>query len=178
MTPYRFVTQFVVSAPIDAVFRAIADPRWVDGWGDATRVERRRPGDDTGLGARFDATVRAPLGYTLTASIETVVARPWDRLEMQATGGVVGTGTWDLEETPAGTEVSFHWDVSTTERWMDLLAPVARPVFERSHGIVMHRAARTAARHLGADLVGFESRALAPSGAGPRTENRSGGDGV
>lgn len=162
MTPYRFITDLLVTAPARVVYQAIADPAWVEDWGDATRVERRSPGDATGLGARFDATVRAPLGYSLTATIETVATRPWDRLEMQATGSVEGHGTWELRAVPGGTEVSFGWRVATTERWMDVLAPVARPLFERSHGVVMRRAAETAARHLGADLVRFESRALDP----------------
>lgn len=160
MTPYHFVTAFGVTASAEAVYCAIADPAWVDDWGDAVRVEQRRAGDGIGLGSCFDATVRAPLGYRLSARIETVEAEPCSRLQMRATGSVVGTGTWDLTSADGVTDVRFDWEVSTTERWMDVLAPVARPVFERSHGIVMHNAARTAARHLGAELLHFESRAL------------------
>lgn len=160
MTPYRFVTTFGVTASADAVYGAVADPAWVDDWGDAVRVEQQRAGDELGLGACFDATVRAPLGYRLSARIETVEARPWSRLRMTASGSVVGTGTWDIAANGGSTDVRFDWEVSTTERWMDVLAPVARPVFERSHGIVMHNAARTAARHLGAELLHFDSRAL------------------
>lgn len=162
MTPYRFVTQLRVTAPPEAVYGAIADPGWVDDWGDATRVERQRPGDETGLGACFDATVRAPLGYRLSARIETVAAQPWRRLVMRASGSVEGTGAWELEECPDGTSVVLTWDVSTTERWMDVLAPVARPLFERSHGIVVRNAAGAAARYLGADLLDFRSTALPP----------------
>lgn len=160
MTPYRFLTLLAVTASAEAVYRAIADPHWVDAWGDATRMERRSEGDAHGLGACFDATVRAPLGYKLTARIETVAAEPWSLLRMRASGSVEGTGLWELTEHDDRTEVRFEWAVSTTERWMDLLAPVARPIFERSHGIVMRNAAETAARHLGADLVHFRSRAL------------------
>lgn len=160
MTPYHFVTSFGVTASAEAVYRAIADPRWVGEWDDATRVDRRRPGDATGLGACFDATVRAPLGYHLSACIETVEAEPWCRLRMRANGSVEGTGHWELEERNHGTEVRFEWAVNTTERWMDLLAPVARPLFERSHAIVMRNAAVTAADYLGADLLHFESRSV------------------
>lgn len=162
-TPYRFVTDLRVTAPTEAVYGAIADPAWVGAWGDVTRVERCSPGDDTGLGACFDATVRAPLGYELTARIETVEAEPWARLRMVATGSVEGSGLWDLaDDGEGGTALRFTWAVRTTERWMDVLAPVARPLFERSHGIVMRNAAVTASRHLGAELVAFRTRALAP----------------
>lgn len=160
MTPYHFVTELHVTASAEAVYRAIADPRWVGDWDDATHVDRCRPGDDTGLGACFDATVRAPLGYRLSARVETVEAEPWSRLRMRATGSVEGTGRWDLAEGEQGTEVRFEWAVNTTERWMDLLAPVARPVFERSHSVVMRNAAGTAAAHLGAELLHFESRSI------------------
>lgn len=160
MTPYCFVTELGVTASPQAVYRAIADPHWVDDWGDATRVERRAEGDDTGLGARFDATVRAPLGYQLRATIETVEAEPWSLLRMRATGSVEGTGRWQLTAHADHTDVRLEWAVRTTERWMNLLAPVARPLFERSHGIVMRNAAEAAARHLGAELLTFRSRSL------------------
>lgn len=160
MTPYHFVTTLRVTASLEAVYWAIAEPAWVEDWGDAVRVERRQAADEVGWGSCFDATVRAPLGYHLSARIETIEADPWSRLRMQATGSVVGTGTWEITANGGATDVRFDWDVSTTERWMDMLAPVARPVFERSHGIVMRHAARTAADHLGAELLHFDSRAL------------------
>lgn len=162
MTAYRFETALRVTASAEAVYGAIVDPAWVGEWGDATSVERERDGDDTGLGARYAATVRAPVGYQLSARIETVEARPWHHLRMTATGSVEGAGVWDLEEGEGYTDVTFTWQVRTTERWMNLLAPVARPLFERSHGIVMRHAAETAARHLGADLLAFRSRPLRP----------------
>lgn len=175
MTSYRFVTEIRVAAPVEAVYRAIADPAWVDDWGDATRVERRRHGDETGLGACFDATVRAPLGYTLSARIETVEAIPCSRLRMSASGSVEGSGVWELAQRQGHTETRFTWAVRTTERWMNLLSPVARPVFERSHGVVVRHAAETAAAHLDAELLHFRSEALADR---ERPGNRDRGSGV
>lgn len=162
MTRYRFVTELRVTAPAEAVYGAIVAPDWAGAWSDATRVEQVRDGDATGLGACFDATVRAPVGYTLSARIETVEARPWSLLRMHATGSVEGTGLWELDPAEGTTAVTFIWDVRTTETWMNVLAPVARPLFERSHGIVVRRAAETAARSLDAELVSFRSRALRP----------------
>lgn len=166
MTPYRFVTELAVAAPVEAVYGAIVDPAWVDDWGDATHVERTRSGDGTGLGARFAATVRAPVGYTLSARIETVEAVPCRRVLMVAQGSVEGTGLWELEETAGSTAVTFTWNVRTTETWMNLLAPIARPLFERSHGVVMRNAAEAAARSLDAELLAFRSRSL-PAQPGP-----------
>lgn len=160
MTPYRFLTELTVTAPPAAVYQAIVEPLWVEVWGDATRVERCRQGDATGLGACFDATVRAPIGYTLSARIETVEAQPWRLLRMRATGSVDGSGTWELDGRGDVTDLRFAWSVRTTERWMNLLAPVARPLFERSHGTVVRNAAVAAAAYLDAELLRFDSGPL------------------
>lgn len=159
MASYRFVTEFGVGAPIDRVYASIVAPEaWLGGWSDAVSVRRVRVGAADGVGAVFDATVRAPVGYQLTARIETVEARPPTHARMQATGGVDGSGEWQLRERDGDTEVAFVWDVRTTEAWMNALAPVARPLFEWSHGVVMQHAVEAAADHLGADLTDFRSR--------------------
>jgi hypothetical protein len=44
--------------------------------------------------------------------------------------------------------------VATTRRWMSLLAPVARPVFEWNHDWVMARGGEGIARLLGSRLLG------------------------
>jgi hypothetical protein len=35
------------------------------------------------------------------------------------------------------TAVTYEWNVHTTRAWMNLLAPVARPLFEYNHNVVM-----------------------------------------
>jgi hypothetical protein len=156
---YRFVTQMRFGAPIDAVYRSITEPEsWLDRWADTVTVERTSAGDDDGVGASFDAAVRAPIGYTLAARIETSAADRPRHLRMRATGDLEGEGRWHLRVHPSGgTEVHFRWDVRTTETWMNLLTPVARPLFEWSHGVVMRHAAEAAAASLGTPLVAFRS---------------------
>ncbi len=164
MARYRFVTDMRFAAPIAAVYRSIVVPEvWLSRWADTVAVARTSDGDGDGLGSSFEATVRAPLGYTLAARIETVdVDRPTS-LRMAASGDLEGTGTWRLVATDdGGTSVRFRWDVRTTERWMDLLTPVARPVFEWSHGVVMRHAAEAAAAGLGTRLTAFRSRPEVP----------------
>ncbi len=168
MARYRFATRMRFGAGIGDVHDAIVDPSgWLGLWSDAVEVRRTIDGDGRGLGRTFDATVRAPLGYRLSATIETVeVDGPTQapdgtsrsHLRMRSSGQLDGTGTWDLSGGGAGTDVRFVWDVLATARWMELLTPVARPLFERSHGVVVRNAAEAAARHLGAALLAFESR--------------------
>ena len=35
------------------------------------------------------------------------------------------------------TYVRYDWKVNTTKKWMNLLAPIARPLFNWNHDIVM-----------------------------------------
>lgn len=159
MARYRFITDMRFEAPIEATYRAVVEPeRWLDDWSHAVTVDRRSPGDEAGVGSRFDATVRAPLGYRLSARIEVVAAEPPTGLWMTSSGDLVGHARWRLASHAGGTDVRFTWDVRTTERWMEVLTPVARPIFEWSHGVVVRRAAQAAARNLGAELPVFRSR--------------------
>jgi hypothetical protein len=156
---YRFVTDLRFTAEIDEVYRSVVEPeRWLDDWSNAVVVDRRATGDATGVGASFEATVRAPLGYRLSARIDVVDAEPPTGLWMTSSGDLEGAARWRLTSYPGGTDVRFTWDVRTTERWMQVLTPVARPVFEWSHGVVVRRAAEAAARNIDGDLVAFRSR--------------------
>lgn len=161
MARYRFVTDMRFDAPAEAVYRSVVEPeRWLDDWSHAVAVRRTAAGDDDGAGASFEATVRAPLGYRLSARIETVAVQRPVALWMTASGDLEGYARWRLTPRARGTDVRFTWDVRATERWMQLLTPVARPVFEWSHGVVIRRAARAAARDLGTSLSMFRSRAV------------------
>ena len=71
----------------------------------------------------------------------------------RAVGELSGTGTWRLFEADGLTAVVYDWDVSTSKPWMNLLAPLARPVFEWNHDWVMARGAEGIARLLGCRLL-------------------------
>ena len=51
------------------------------------------------------------------------------------------------------TAVVYDWQVATTKRWMNLLSPIARPVFEYNHDVVMRWGGEGLARRLGARLL-------------------------
>jgi len=159
MATYRFVTDISIRAPIEPVYDAIAQPEvWLDRWPDAIEVRRLAPGNADGLGASFDATVRAPMGYRLSAVITTVDVDPPHELHMTSSGDLVGEGTWLLGQPGDTTNVVFTWAVTPTPAWMTMLTPVLRPVFARGHHAVVRHAAEAAADSLGASLLACESR--------------------
>lgn len=57
-----------------------------------------------------------------------------------------------------GTVLRHTWSVATTKRWMNALAPIARPVFTWNHDMVMRGLAQGLAATLGGPLVSFSSR--------------------
>ena len=58
-------------------------------------------------------------------------------IEAEADGELAGTGRWRFEGRE--TAVTDQWNVRTTRRWTNLVAPVARPIFRWNHNAVMHQ---------------------------------------
>jgi hypothetical protein len=71
----------------------------------------------------------------------------------EASGALSGTGHWRLFEEGGVTAVTYEWNVRTTKTWMNLVAPMARPVFAYNHDVVMRWGGEGLARRLGAQLL-------------------------
>jgi uncharacterized protein YndB with AHSA1/START domain len=150
---YRFLTTWCLDAPIERVFEAIHDTEsWPNWWRGVEDVVELEPGDGDGVGSLARYTWKSRLPYRLEFDMRvTRVKRPYE-MEGEAVGELTGTGRWRLFEGPA-TAVLYEWDVQTTRPWMNLLAPLARPVFAWNHDWVMRHGADGLARLLGARLL-------------------------
>jgi len=62
--------------------------------------------------------------------METIRIEPPLLLEGIAIGELQGRGLWQLSTENNETGVRYDWNVETTKRWMNLLSPIARPLFE------------------------------------------------
>jgi uncharacterized protein YndB with AHSA1/START domain len=154
LTEYRFLTTWCLEAAIEPVWEAIYDsetwPRW---WRGVERVVELEPGDERGIGQVGRYTWKSRLPYRLEFEMRTTrIERP-HLMEGEAIGELTGTGRWRLFEGDGTTAVVYEWDVRTTRRWMNLLAPLARPVFAWNHDVVMRQGGEGLARHLGARLL-------------------------
>ena len=149
MTDYHFVTDWRILAPIDDVFVALADSlRWPEWWHGVRRVEEITSGDETGLGNVRRYVFHARLPYDLAFEMRTTRIEAPTVLEGEARGELAGTGRWRLEAAEDGTRVRYYWDVRTTQAWMNLLAPIARPLFAWNHDSVMRWGEEGLRRHL------------------------------
>ena len=150
---YRFLTSWLLDAPRDEVWEAIYRvERWPDWWRGVEIVEQLAPGDANGVGAVHRHRWRSALPYTVEFEIRTTrIERPFV-VEGAARGELEGIGRWRFYEGE-GTAVTYEWIVRTTKPWMNVVAPVGRPVFAWSHNVVMRWGAESLAQHLGARLL-------------------------
>jgi uncharacterized protein YndB with AHSA1/START domain len=154
MASYEFLTTWCLDAPIDRVWDALyASERWPDWWRGVERVQVLEPGDADRVGELSRYTWKSRLPYRLEFDMRTTrVERPF-LVEGSAQGELTGQGRWRLFEGRGTTAVTYEWTVETTERWMNVLAPLARPVFAWNHDVVMRNGGVGLARHLGAKLL-------------------------
>jgi uncharacterized protein YndB with AHSA1/START domain len=154
MAQYQFLTTWCLDAPIDRVWDALYDSeRWPEWWRGVEAVRVLEPGNADRVGELARYTWKSKLPYRLEFDMRTErVERPY-LVEGTASGELAGEGRWRLFEARGTTAVTYEWAVHTTERWMNALAPIARPVFAWNHDYVMRGGGEGLARRLGARLL-------------------------
>jgi uncharacterized protein YndB with AHSA1/START domain len=154
MAEYRFLTTWLLESEREPVWEAIHDQKaWPSWWRGVEEVVELDGGDADGLGSRARMTWRSFLPYDLVFSTHTTrVERP-HLIEGQVDGELVGTGTWRLYEQDGSTAAIYEWNVRTTRAWMNLLAPIGRPIFAWNHNWVMARGGEGIAVLLGCRLL-------------------------
>ncbi|MEP7200562.1 MAG: SRPBCC family protein, partial [Chloroflexota bacterium] len=140
------------------VFDAIIHPeRWPNWWDNIERVEPLAPGDPTtGLGHTRRFTFKTQLPYKLQFNLRVTRLEPPTLIEGQASGELDGIGRWTFTREEGLTRVAYLWQVRTTKWWMNLFAPIARPLFAYNHEAVMRRGGASLAKLLNARLVSEE----------------------
>lgn len=145
------------------VWDALVDyRRWPDWWPSLQDVEETAEGDPDGIGQRATSRWRGPIGYTVEFEIETIELKYPKCLKGKATGDLSGSGAWrigpvaDLNQPGrVWTRIDFEWQVVATKKWMQILNPIARPVFVHGHDHVVKAGAEGLAEYLGCEMRGF-----------------------
>jgi len=154
MAHYSFTTLWRLDAPVAAVWTAVTEvERWPQWWRGVEAVVQLRPGDPAGVGAIHRYTWKSKLPYRLIFEMETTHVEPYRRLEGRAQGELQGTGCWSFDAAGGVTTERYGWNVQTTQTWMNLLAPLARPLFAWNHDVVMAWGGAGLAQLLGARLL-------------------------
>jgi uncharacterized protein YndB with AHSA1/START domain len=168
MKDYQFVTIWRVEAPIEAVWNEIYHAtEWPTWWKGVEKVVEISKGDELGVGGVHRYTWKSKLPYRLSFNVKTVRVEPPRLLEGIAIGELQGRGLWQLStdghdmtggNRTGATIVRYDWNVETTKRWMNLLTPLARPLFEWNHNVVMNWGAEGLAKRLGVSVIAQETR--------------------
>lgn len=164
MPDYAFVTRWYFPVPIDRVYTEIDHASaWPDWWRGVRKVEIREPGGPDKLGLVTRTTWRSKLPYDLTFDARTVRHDPPTGspatavIEVDAFGELEGHGRWEIVADPrgdgAGTRVSYHWNVATNKWWMNVFAPLLRPLFAWNHDTIMRWGGEGLAARLGTTLT-------------------------
>lgn len=154
MTQYHFVTVWKYKAPLETIWPILRDvEQWPSWWQGVRKVQTLQSGGADGIGAVQRFTWRSQLPYNLVFDMRVTRIVPLQRIEGEASGELAGTGVWTLSQDGAITQMQYNWDVATTKPWMNALAPLARPFFERNHDIVMGWGGQGLAKLLGTPLI-------------------------
>jgi hypothetical protein len=102
---------------------------------------------------RYRIAWRSRVPYQLEFDFEVVDLDEPRSMHGVAGGALTGMGHWRLYEQDGVTAVTYEWNVETTKLWMNVLGPLARPVFEYNHDIVMRWGGEGLARRLDCNLL-------------------------
>jgi uncharacterized protein YndB with AHSA1/START domain len=154
MADYRFLTTWLLDARREPVWEAIFDQEsWPSWWRGVEDVVELDPGDEDGVGSHSRLTWRSKLPYDLVFEAHTTKVERPHLIEAEAIGELSGQGRWRLYEQNGTTAALYEWNVHTSKAWMNLLAPVARPIFAWNHNWVMSRGGEGIARLLDCRLL-------------------------
>jgi uncharacterized membrane protein len=135
---YSFSTTWRFEAPLEWVWNEIqAMERWPEWWKYVKSVELLQSGDKNDIGSIRKIEWSTALPYTIVFTSEVIAIETYKRIEGRASGDLEGRGIWTFESRNGQTWVRYDWMVNTNKKWMNLLAPLARPLFSWNHDQVM-----------------------------------------
>lgn len=154
MADYRFETSWRLPASQSEAWAVLSDGEaWSEWWPSVRRVERLTDGAPNGVGRLLRYHFGTRLPYTLTFEARLVEVTEPSRLVAAAEGELAGQWSCDLTQDGGDVVLRHVWSVSTTRAWMNLLAPVAAPVFAWNHAALMREGGQGFADRLGTRVV-------------------------
>jgi hypothetical protein len=157
LAEYRFLTTWLLETERERVWDAIYESeRWTEWWRGVLESEKLEEGDATGVGQYGRYVWKSKLPYRLEFFVRTTKVERPHLLEGNAEGELAGVGRWRLFEQGGVTAALYEWNVRTTRAWMNLLSPIARPIFAVNHDYVMRNGGRGIAKLLGVPLLALD----------------------
>lgn len=142
LASYDFISTWQVSAPVARCWTFLTSPdqTWVEWWPSLRKIEVQRKSRIVGSVA--ECVWRSPVGHRLRFVLTVTDVLPVERLVLASCGDLTGTAIIDFTPAGPGCEITVRWTITTTRRWMNVTAPLLRPVFGWAHHAVMRRGER------------------------------------
>ena len=145
---YRFLDEWLVPHPIEAVYELMADvhgyPAW---WGDVWVSTTGHAGPPS-PGSRTQVVAHGYLPYRLRYEFECVAVDPPHRVDSVLHGDFEGSASLLFEATDGGTRVVLDFRPRVNKAGVRQLTPVLRPVFRSNHAWAMRRGQKRIAERL------------------------------
>lgn len=154
---YDFTSVWRISAPVRQCwdFLTLPDQTWTAWWPSLRHIDVQRADrpkepkasgildeQDTIVGTTAACTWRSPVGHQLRFVLTLTDVEPSRRIVLSSEGDLDGTAVVNFAPNGTGSELTVTWKIRTTRRWMNVTAPVLRPVFRWGHHVVMRRGER------------------------------------
>jgi uncharacterized protein YndB with AHSA1/START domain/mannose-6-phosphate isomerase-like protein (cupin superfamily) len=136
---YKFVDEWDVAAPPEAVFDAISDARTYPTWWSPVYIDVDAEGE-AALGKTSRQHFKGRLPYHLHTESTIVRLEPPHVVEADVVGDLSGHGKWTLTPTATGTHVRFDWEVFADKPLLRILTPLLKPAFRWNHNWAIARA--------------------------------------
>ncbi|MUT68310.1 SRPBCC family protein [Paenibacillus sp. NEAU-GSW1] len=149
---YNFETNWKFEADIEQVWGLIAGFKY-DEWWSGVKAEPLQSGLPNGIGEKYRYEFRTKMPYRLSFEAEVIVKEAPRKMEIRSTGELEGRGEWTLTQSGSVTHVRYIWQVNTNKAWMDVLAPLLKPVFVWNHDLVMKEGERGMSKALQAPVI-------------------------
>lgn len=154
MAHFEFVTLWQFKAALKPIWDCIFDSgQWPEWWKGVERVDVIREGRPDSVGKCTKQVWKSALPYRLRFDIEVTRIEPMKVIEVASRGELSGVGIMSFSTQGDDVTVRFDWRVDTTTWWMNLIAPVAAPLFRWNHGVIMDWGAQCMADRLHVKLL-------------------------
>lgn len=129
---YHFVSRWRVRATVAEVHDIVSQPLEYPRWWPAVYLEARETSMPGSERRRVEFHTRGMLPYTLIWEASVAERMP-ERIVIEATGDLEGSGIWSFAQDGDFVDVTFEWNVDINKPFVRFMTPMLRPVFEANH---------------------------------------------
>ena len=136
---YRFVTHWRVRGTPEEVYDILNDAPGLECWWPAVYLDVTEVNSDDGEESVYEMYTTGWLPYTLRWRLHPVERIPHERIEIEATGDLVGRGVWTFAPARTSTAenprvgVTYEWSIRAEKPLLRRFSFLLKPLFAANH---------------------------------------------